>query len=51
MHRSGTEYRVAKLNPASTGSDLDGFWSGFWGAIILGIVSWLLGLLLRPARR
>ncbi|MCF8540526.1 MAG: phage holin family protein [Aurantimicrobium sp.] len=33
------------------GLHVDGFWSGFWGAIILGIISWLLGLLLRPIRR
>jgi len=33
------------------GLQVEGFWSGFWGAIILGIVSWLLGLLLRPVRR
>ena len=32
------------------GLSVDGFWSGFWGAIILSIVSWLLGLLLRPGR-
>lgn len=32
------------------GLHVDGFWSGFWGAIILGIISWLLGLLLRPKR-
>lgn len=30
------------------GLHVDGFWSGFWGAIILSVVSWLLGLLLRP---
>jgi putative membrane protein len=32
------------------GLHVDGFWPGFWGAIILSIVSWLLGLLLRPNR-
>jgi putative membrane protein len=36
---------------AGFGLHVDGFWSGFWGAIILGIISWLLGLLLRPNRR
>lgn len=30
------------------GLHVDGFWSGFWGAIILSVVSWLLGLLFRP---
>lgn len=28
---------------------VDGFWAAFWGAIVLGIISWLLGLVLRPA--
>ncbi|CAB4892214.1 MAG: phage holin family protein [Actinobacteria bacterium] len=32
------------------GLHVDGFWPGFWGAIILSLVSWLLGLLLRPNR-
>jgi putative membrane protein len=27
------------------------FWSGFWGAIVLAIVAWLLGLILRPLTR
>jgi putative membrane protein len=30
---------------------VDGFWSGFWGAIVLAIISWLMGLLLRPLVR
>lgn len=25
---------------------VDGFWSAFWGAIIVGVVSWAIGLLL-----
>ncbi|MFC4060660.1 phage holin family protein [Planomonospora corallina] len=25
---------------------VDGFWAAFWGAIIIGVVSWLLDLLL-----
>jgi putative membrane protein len=25
------------------------FWGGFWAAIVLSIISWLLGLILRPA--
>lgn len=25
-----------------------GFWNGFWAAIVLSIISWLLGLVLRP---
>lgn len=32
------------------GLQVDTFSAGFWGAIVLSIVSWLLGLLLRPAR-
>ena len=27
---------------------IDGFWWGVLGALVLGIISWLLGLLLRP---
>jgi putative membrane protein len=23
---------------------VDGFWSAFWGAIVVGVVSWLIGL-------
>jgi putative membrane protein len=28
-----------------------GFWAGFWGAIIVGIVSWLLNLVIGDERR
>lgn len=31
------------------GLAVDGFGAGFWGAIVLSIVSWLLGLIFRPA--
>jgi len=31
------------------GLQVDGFAAGFWGAIVLSIVSWLLGVILRPA--
>ncbi|MEY4102501.1 MAG: hypothetical protein RIR88_635 [Actinomycetota bacterium] len=31
------------------GLQVDGFGAGFWGAIVLSIVSWLLGVILRPA--
>ena len=27
---------------------IDGFWWGVLGALVLGVISWLLGLLLRP---
>jgi len=27
---------------------IDTFWSGFWGALVLALISWLIGLLLRP---
>lgn len=30
---------------------VDGFWSAFWGAIIIGIVSWLLNLFIPDGRR
>ena len=32
------------------GLNVAGFWWGVWGAIILGIVSWLVGLFVRPGR-
>ena len=31
-----------------SGLSVNGFWGAFWGSIILSIVSWLLGLILRP---
>ena len=31
------------------GLHVAGFWPGFWGAIVLSIVSWLLGLIFKPA--
>ncbi len=30
---------------------VDGFWSAFWGAIIIGIVSWLVNLFIPDGRR
>ncbi len=30
---------------------VDGFWSAFWGAIVIGIVSWLLNLFVPDGRR
>jgi putative membrane protein len=30
---------------------IDGFWAGFWGAIVLALISWLMGLILRPLTR
>lgn len=33
------------------GLHVDGFWSGFWGAIVLSIVSGILGLIFRPSQR
>ncbi|MCI4659258.1 phage holin family protein [Cryobacterium algoricola] len=31
------------------GLQVDGFWTGVLGALVLGIISWLLGVLARPA--
>ena len=31
------------------GLEVAGFWAGFWAALVLSIISWLLGLILRPA--
>ena len=33
------------------GLHIDGFWAGILGALVLGIIAWLLGLIFRPARR
>src|SRR4029077_3234665 len=30
---------------------ITGFWPAFWGAIIVGVVSWLLGILIRDGNR
>jgi len=30
------------------GLQVDGFWSGVWGALVLGVISWILGLFTRP---
>jgi putative membrane protein len=30
------------------GLRIDTFWSGFWGALVLAIISFLIGLVLRP---
>jgi len=30
------------------GLTVDGFWSGVLGALVLGIISWLIGIILRP---
>ncbi|MCA9822239.1 MAG: phage holin family protein [Dehalococcoidia bacterium] len=29
---------------------IDGFWDAFWGALIIAIVGWLLGLIVNPNR-
>jgi putative membrane protein len=33
------------------GLHVDGFWAGLWGALVLGIIGWLIGLIFRPLRR
>lgn len=33
---------------AGFGLVVDNFWSGFWGALVLAIISWLIGIILRP---
>jgi len=33
------------------GLQIDGFWAGFWGAIVLAILSWIIGLFARPLTR
>jgi putative membrane protein len=30
--------------------EVDGFWPGFWGALIVAVVSFVLGLFLRPSK-
>jgi len=29
---------------------VDGFWWGVLGALVLGLISWLIGLIVRPSR-
>jgi putative membrane protein len=31
------------------GLEVSGFWGGFWAAIVLSLISWILGLILRPS--
>jgi putative membrane protein len=26
------------------------FWAGIWGALVLAVISWILGLIFRPLR-
>ncbi|WP_243061832.1 phage holin family protein [Humibacter sp. RRB41] len=33
------------------GLHVDGFWDGVWAALILAIISWILGLIFRPVLR
>ena len=33
------------------GFTVGGFWSGFWGAIIYSVISWLLAAILLPGKR
>ncbi|WP_313542693.1 phage holin family protein [Leifsonia aquatica] len=32
------------------GLHVDGFWAGVLGALVLGIIAWLFGLIVRPSR-
>ncbi|WP_350348397.1 phage holin family protein [Agromyces sp. G08B096] len=32
------------------GLQVDGFWWGVLGALVLGLISWLIGLIVRPAK-
>ena len=32
------------------GLHVDGFWAGVLGALVLGIIAWLFGLIVRPTR-
>ena|ERR1700722_15919201 len=43
-----TSYIAGKL---SLPFHVTGFWAGFWGAIIVGVVSWLLNLIIGEDRR
>lgn len=33
---------------AGFGLVINNFWAGFWGALVLAIISWLIGIILRP---
>ncbi|GAA2447165.1 MULTISPECIES: phage holin family protein [Agromyces] len=32
------------------GLEVDGFWWGVLGALVLGLISWLIGLIVRPSK-
>ncbi len=32
------------------GLQVDGFWWGVLGALVLGLISWLIGLIVRPSK-
>jgi putative membrane protein len=33
------------------GLTVSGFWAGVWGALVLAVISWLMGLFVRPLTR
>jgi putative membrane protein len=33
------------------GLNVSGFWAGVWGALVLAIIAWLMGLIVRPLTR
>jgi putative membrane protein len=33
------------------GLTVSGFWAGVWGALVLAIIAWLMGLIVRPLTR
>ena len=43
-----TSWLAGKLNLPF---HITGFWPAFWGAIIVGVVSWLLGILIRDGNK
>jgi putative membrane protein len=42
---------AALTHPLGFGIRVDGFWWGVLGALVLGIVNWVLGLIVRPVLR
>ena len=46
----GCAFYVLTLGKLSLPFHITGFWAAFWGAIIVGLVSWVLNLFIRDKR-
>ena len=41
---------AVRFSMGAFGLVVDGFWWGVLGALVLGLISWLVGLVVRPSR-